>query len=339
MASPALVLSRFRSTRPLHEVEQSVALEYIARSHREADADFDVRIVKKVACGPDRIARRGHAHPLGTPGNRTALYEQAMDELFARSYDGERDEPDDLVHVTCTGYASPSAAQKLVAAKSWRTRVTHAYQMGCYAAIPALRIAAGFVALGARRVDVAHGELCSLCFDPRDHALDQIVVQSLFGDGFIRYAMLGTDASHGLRVHALHEQIVPGTAHSMSWRDMKMTLARDVPERIASAIRGFVQALYERAGLSLGALPASVFAVHPGGPKIIDRVREMLELSEAQVATSRDVLRDHGNMSSATLPHIWMRIVDDPRVAPGTLVASLAFGPGLTLCGALLEKR
>ena len=48
---------------------------------------------------------------------------------------------------------------------------------------------------------------------------------------------------------------------------------------------------------------------------------------------------DHGNMSSATLPHVWMRIVDDARVASGTLVASLAFGPGLTCSGALFEKQ
>jgi predicted naringenin-chalcone synthase len=66
-------------------------------------------------------------------------------------------------------------------------------------------------------------------------------------------------------------------------------------------------------------------------------VREVLELSPAQVRTSLDVLHDHGNMSSATLPHVWM--VLDQTLAPGTLVASLAFGPGLTVCGALFEKR
>jgi predicted naringenin-chalcone synthase len=51
------------------------------------------------------------------------------------------------------------------------------------------------------------------------------------------------------------------------------------------------------------------------------------------------VLFDHGNMSSATLPHIWQRLIDDPAVPRGTPIPSLAFGPGLTMCGALLEKR
>jgi predicted naringenin-chalcone synthase len=121
---------------------------------------------------------------------------------------------------------------------------------------------------------------------------------------------------------------------------MQMTLARDIPDRIAGCLRQFVSDLYRKAGMNIGEHHSrTVFAVHPGGPKIIDRVREVLELSEAQVQTSRDVLFDHGNMSSATLPHIWMRITGDERVAPGTLVASLAFGPGLTVCGGLFRKQ
>ena len=167
-------------------------------------------------------------------------------------------------------------------------------------------------------------------------------MQSLFGDGFVRYAAMAGDRD-GLVIRALHEQLIPDSAACMSWiagdRGMQMTLARDVPARVAAALRGFVLALLARGGLELPALKHAIVAVHPGGPKIIDQVRSTLELDEAQVAHSRGVLRDFGNMSSATLPHIWMRILEDDRVAPGTLVASLAFGPGLTISGALLEKR
>ena len=51
------------------------------------------------------------------------------------------------------------------------------------------------------------------------------------------------------------------------------------------------------------------------------------------------MLHDYGNMSSATLPHVWQRILEDSRIAAGTPVVSLAFGPGLTMCGALFVKR
>ncbi len=100
-----------------------------------------------------------------------------------------------------------------------------------------------------------------------------------------------------------------------------------MPERIASALRPFVTELFAKAGFNVSeALRHAVVAVHPGGPKIIDRVREVLELEPAQVGASRDVLRDYGNMSSATLPHVWQRVLRDDGVQPETLVLSLAFG-------------
>src|SRR5204863_8959661 len=141
---------------------------------------------------------------------------------------------------------------------------------------------------------------------------------SLFADGLIRYTMIPDHGGPGLRVLALHEEVLPDTGDAMGWLvanwGMQMTLSREVPDRIAGSIRGFVIELYRRAGLDLGAMEHSVFAVHPGGPKIIDRVREVLELSEPQVATSRGVLFDCGNMSSATLPHIWQRMLDDRAI-------------------------
>lgn len=352
--------------------QSEAAVTGLDAAGREAFADKIARLLGRVACLPDRIATRASVLPDFTtcdredsnmlyddPGatvavpsphgrcasTRTRLYARAVDAYFARQYGSDADAPDDLIHVTCTGYVSPSGAQQVVAARGWgaRTRVTHAYHMGCYAALPALRIAAGFVASGSEHVDVAHTELCSLHLDPADHRLEQLVIQSLFSDGLIRYSVVAGEDGPGLRPLAVCEVVVPDSADAMRWVPsewgMQMTLARDVPERVAAALCGFVTELFRRAGLGLGATKPCVFAVHPGGPKIIDSVRDVLELDEAQVQTSRGVLRDHGNMSSATLPHIWMRLLADPRVPNGTLIPSLAFGPGLTLCGALLEKQ
>jgi predicted naringenin-chalcone synthase len=205
-----------------------------------------------------------------------------------------------------------------------------------------VRIAAGLSAIGARRVDIVHTELCTLHFDGSDHSIEQLVVQSLFADGLIRYSMT-RDARPALELVAAYEVVLPDTEHAMGWRladhGMQMTLSREVPDRIAHALRPFVLELFRRAGLSLADAKRSAFAIHPGGPKIIDRVRDVLELDERQVTASRGVLHDFGNMSSATLPHIWMRMLADPALPPGTLIPSLAFGPGLTVCGALFEKR
>ncbi|MEO6419173.1 MAG: 3-oxoacyl-[acyl-carrier-protein] synthase III C-terminal domain-containing protein, partial [Polyangiaceae bacterium] len=108
-------------------------------------------------------------------------------------------------------------------------------------------------------------------------------------------------------------------------------------KRIARTVRAFVSALYASADLDFEAHRAgSLFAIHPGGPRVVDAVESALDLTGTQVKTSRDVLHRYGNMSSATLPHVWMEIL--PSCEPGTVVASLAFGPGLTMAGALLVR-
>ena len=342
-----MLLTRFVAARPRFEITQARSLEWLARVHAAAGGKVE-RALARVA--PKAIERRGHALAddelahlitLGTEA-RTRRYVEIVDDYFAHAYADEPIGPDDMIHVTCTGYASPSGAQKLVSKKKWPTRVTHAYHMGCYAALPALRIARGFVASGSTRVDIAHSELCTLHMDPRAHSLEQLVVQSLFADGFIRYCAVRDQGTRGLRVLAVHERILPDCADAMTWivgdSGLAMTLSRDVPDRVASALRGFITELLRAAGREVPELKHAVMAVHPGGPKIIDRVRDVLELAEPQVSASRRVLADYGNTSSATLPHIWMRLLDDPAVAPGTIIPSLAFGPGLTVCGAVLLK-
>ena len=384
------MLTNFSVRRPQYELSQERALHWLSELHASAETTlrgwseqertaFAARfskLLERCACGPDRIQRRGHVsadlgasdqlelydvqrfpHGQGTAA-RSRLFAEVVNSYFEAEFAEEQRAPSELVHVTCTGYVSPSGAQRLVASKGWgaSTHVTHAYHMGCYAALPAVAIAAGHLGLPAalqpdsareRRVDIVHTELCTLHLDPSDHSAEQCVVQSLFADGFVRYSLRElprAHAEHGLELLAVSEQILPDSADAMAWAlgdfGMHMTLMRDVPERIASALRPFVTRLCEKAGLSvLEALRHAVVAVHPGGPKIIDRVREVLELDPAQVRASRDVLYDYGNMSSATLPHVWQRVLADDDVAPGSLVLSLAFGPGLTVCGGLFRKH
>ena len=382
-----MLIGSFRLVRPRYEARQEDILAWLVDVHtraaRAVDDGFDEgafhdrmrRLVRHVCCGSDKIATRGYSAfsaPDGGPtppeeesllyevartptgagtAARTDYFAREVESVFARLYAEDAAPPDDLVHVTCTGYVSPSGAQRLVSSKGWgeRTRVTHAYHMGCYAAVPALRVALGFGAHGAargereRRVDVVHTELCTLHFDPSIHTPEQLVVQSLFADGSIRYTV-ANDGEGGLRVLAVREIIAEGSADAMQWRlgdhGMRMTLSRDIPEHVARTIRPFVRELFLRAELDFtNERSRSVFAIHPGGPKIIDAVQKALELEEAQIAPARRVLRRFGNMSSATVPHIWRELLEDPAYPAGTLLVSFAFGPGLTICGALLRKE
>ena len=216
-----------------------------------------------------------------------------------------------------------------------RTQVTHAYHMGCYASLPALRIAQGFEGV----TDIVHTEVCSLHFDPLSLVPEQIVVQSLFADGHIRYRLDHEPPIEGFQIEALMEKIIPESSEMMTWTPGKsgfhMTLDRRVPELLKANLNGFIDEILDLAKIERS--ESLIFAIHPGGPKIIEAVEEALNLFRHQSTESHEVLRKHGNMSSATLPHVWKAILENRERRDGQAVVSLAFGPGLTLSGGVFR--
>jgi predicted naringenin-chalcone synthase len=222
--------------------------------------------------------------------------------------------------------------------------------MGCYASLPAVRIADGFraagLAHGLKRIDIVHTEICSLHLNLADHSPEQMVVQSLFADGHIRYSAVSSESAEpgGLELVTIHEEILPNTLDFMTWQTsewgMRMTLSKEVPKQLAASIQGFISRMLTHAQLeNPHFLSEAIFAIHPGGPRIIDQLQAELNLREEQVSHSKKILFDYGNMSSATLPHIWNSILGDTNIPAGKWIVSLAFGPGLTAFGALMRKR
>jgi predicted naringenin-chalcone synthase len=213
--------------------------------------------------------------------------------------------------------------------------------MGCYAAFPAVRMGMGLYLSQNVDIDIVHNELCSLHLASDTHTPEQMVVQTLFADGHIKYS-LGS-ANQGLRILGVKEELIPNSLEDMTWIPdafgMKMTLSREVPFKIRDHLPHFVDALCAQCGvLRHELIKDGIFAIHPGGPKIIEAVQKKLELDEEQVFFSKDVLKKRGNMSSATLPHVWDQIVKSD-ISSGTKILSLAFGPGLTIFGAIFEVK
>ncbi len=274
---------------------------------------------------------------------RTHYFGKRAFEIFQKIYATES-KPDHLIHVTCTGYISPSAPQKIVASKEWNheTAVTHAYHMGCYAALPAIRLASALADSESKQVDIVHTEMCGLHMNPLAQTPEQTIVQTLFADGHIKYSVTENKlpTSQNFKIIAIHEKIVADSTEDMSWVPapwgMQMNLSREVPSKIKAELKPFFVELLKKAEIDLPTAMKGVFAVHPGGPKIIEAVQEVLELSDEQTKQSKKILFERGNMSSATLPHVWNEILlNDPPA--GTLVISFAFGPGLTLFGSVFE--
>jgi predicted naringenin-chalcone synthase len=109
-----------------------------------------------------------------------------------------------------------------------------------------------------------------------------------------------------------------------------------VPTKIKKILKEFVNSLFLKANITQNESVPAIYAIHPGGPKIIDSVQEVLALSNEQIKESNKIFFERGNMSSATLPHIWNEIINN-HYPIGTRVISLAFGPGLTLLGSIFE--
>ena len=352
-------LSGFHSIRPRFQTLQTDLLNWLVEAHSRAGGPEPSQmntLFQRYSASPDYIASRGHEladfnhrrwnemRLFGPKGSdlreKTLFFEERVNEIFERFYPENSCAPRGIVHVTCTGYASPSGAQRLVSKRAWgqSTQVIHAYHMGCYAAHPAVRIAQG---LG--EADIVHTELCSLHLDPAQHDPAHLIIQSLFADGFIRYSLSGSPSQGALEVLAARDEIIPDSTEAMAWvtgpLNFTMDLSKEVPVLLASSLPRFVTRLCEEAGVDWAAeKDAAVFAIHPGGPRIIELCQKILGIDPAQARWSRQVLRQHGNMSSATLPHVWQKMLQDAAVPDGTLVISLGAGPGLTLSGMILRK-
>ena len=322
--------------------------------------DIRIRQGEVVLAEPEQEHLRIFNGPDDTRGvdlkTRHQNYGKIVGDCLAAMYRDAEAAPDDLVHVTCSGYLAPSPVERMVVDKEWfATTVTHSYHMGCYGAFPAIKMAHGFLAssrAGAtapkERVDIVHTELLSGHHNIEDFGVENIITMTLFADGFINYsavtpAYAREHGLRGLRILAFDEHLLPDSADDMTWvpgpHQFQMTLSVMVPVVIKRHVYRFVDRLLGRLGIDFERAKAGmVFAIHPGGPKIVEHIQSELGLADDQVAISKAVFYENGNMSSATVPHILKEIIDEPTIARGTRVVCLGFGPGLTVTGLVLEK-
>ncbi|WP_258132305.1 type III polyketide synthase [Microbacterium sp. MYb62] len=291
---------------------------------------------------------------------RNDLYAREAAKLFIeaarRSIDADPDlEPADVTHVitvSCTGFHAPGPEYEIVRALGLSDAVQrfHLGFMGCYASMPALRAASQFCAADENAVVlVVSVELCTLHLRSSEN-LDTIVASSLFADGAAAGIVTARDLpspSTGLRLDRFHTAIAPEGEKDMAWTigdtGFEMILSTAVPQIIGETIIDALRPLYaaeddlaaafadERVGAAV-----QHWAIHPGGRSILDKVQERMRLSDAQLHPAREVLRENGNMSSATVLFVLKRILEEEGAEAGERVSAMAFGPGLTAESALM---
>jgi predicted naringenin-chalcone synthase len=285
----------------------------------------------------------GFYTPGAFPGTaaRMARFEQtapglAMKAIDAMGLDGERERITHLVVASCTGHIAPGIDQLIVKAAGLNPGVerTAVGFMGCYAAVNSLRLAHHFVrSEPSARVLVVNLELCTLHFQQTGE-LEQILSMLLFGDGCA--ATLVTADETGMALQDFRAATIEDSGEAITWRigdqGFDMHLSGEVPGKIARALK-FENERNDGEGLLRGTRPSDydVWAVHAGGRTILDAVETGFELAPAALGWSRGVLRDFGNMSSATLMFVMQRILAAAggEVAKAANGFAVAFGPGL----------
>ena len=255
---------------------------------------------------------------------------------------------DDITHVvtvSCTGFCNPGPDLAIVQGLGLADSVEryHIGFMGCYAAFPALRMAQQFCQARPEAVVlVVCLELCSLHLQLSEEP-DSLLANALFADGAaaaLVSARRPTGQTPALALHGFTSALAPEGAGDMAWsigdRGFNIRLSSYVPGIIATHIAAIVDRV-------LGASPwnkpdIGVWAVHPGGRAILDKVEQELELAPEQLADSRAVLNDYGNMSSVTSLFVLERLLSRKDPYGTRPVCAMAFGPGLTIETALMER-
>lgn len=284
---------------------------------------------------PDGLDRAGF-YPRGAfPGTeqRMGFYEMHAFELARAALErlglpAYKNTISHLIVTTCTGFYAPGLDLQIVEHFGLPEGVERTLIgfMGCQAAIPAMKLATHIVrSRPAARVLMVNLELCTIHLQETSD-LQSVLSFLIFADGCA--ASLLSAEPTGLEITGFGSTVLPASRDQIRWHiggnGFLMWLDGAVPGTIA---RG----LSTRLGAMLpGCDPAAVdiWAIHPGGRSILDAAQDALAAADDQLAASRGVLRDFGNMSSATVMFVLRRILEqgdgDRRGC------AVAFGPGLS---------
>jgi predicted naringenin-chalcone synthase len=242
---------------------------------------------------------------------------------------------------SCTGYATPGLDILLARDMGMSPNVQRLFvgHMGCYAALPGLGTVADFVVARGRPALLLCAELTSLHIQPASARADiqQIVSHALFSDAAAAVVLVPGDSREGYAVTEIAAVTDTATADHMTWEvtdlGFRMGLSPQVPQVLSQHVRTLVDHMLSRHDITLSDVDG--WAVHPGGPKILDVVEAELGLAPDALAASRAVLSAYGNCSSPTV----LLVLDAlrRRATPPRHVVVLAFGPGLTLYAGLLS--
>ena len=251
---------------------------------------------------------------------------------------------DRLITVSCTGFSAPNFDYHLLTTLGLSPDIqrTHIGFMGCAASLVGFTSVLDSLRGGSlepRTTLLVSVELCSLHLQT-EPTRDNILANMIFADG-CGAALFST--APGVPVQARLVQtfshVFPASANFMGWEigdtGFEMMLSSQLPEIIAEQAAPVARQIVEKMGLE----PRQIrhWALHPGGRAIIDALQNGLHLTDEQTEPSRAVLRQYGNMSSASILFVLKELFSRTRLQPDEWLCAIAFGPGLSMEMAFLK--
>ncbi len=235
-----------------------------------------------------------------------------------------------LIVTSCTGFYAPGLDIDIVrdfdlSPSIQRTLIGF---MGCHAALVGLRNARQVVESDPEAVVLMLNlELCSLHLQQTDR-MDRLISFLLFADGCA--ASLITSRPDGLRIDDCASHLSLKDAERMAWHIEDQGFAMTLDARLPARIRQWFQST-DRLSTVDGDPGGMLWAIHPGGRLILNSVQDACGLTDTQMQSSRAVLRDYGNMSSASIMFVLRELLDQSReIFAPRQGRAIAFGPGLT---------
>jgi alkylresorcinol/alkylpyrone synthase len=300
-------------------------------------------IERRYSCVPIEWYEATHDWP-----ERNAIYlETATDVLEAATRAAlqragrNAEDIDAVVVVSTTGIATPSLDALLMERMGLRRDVTRLpiFGLGCVGGTLGMARAGNLASCrpGSLVLYIVI-ELCALAFRRDDFSKSNIVATALFGDG-AGAALLSTEGD-GPAIVASGEHTWADTLDIMGWDvtsdGLKAIFSRDIPTLVGADLRDIVVPFLAQYGLTLGDVDR--YVCHPGGAKVIEALESAFQVAPGTLIETREVLRDFGNMSAATVMFVLERVLAERAERPWNRALMMAMGPGFTVGFNVLEN-
>ncbi len=253
------------------------------------------------------------------------------------------DQIERLITISCTGFFAPGLDYFLIdrfriPATVKRTNIGF---MGCAASLIGFNSVLESLssAQGSKsKTLLLSVELCSLHLQT-EPTRDNILANMIFADGCAAALFDNDRTENGLKLLSTSSYLFPQSSGYMGWKignfGFEMILSSDLPKIILNEAAPKLKDIL--AGQDIRPENIAHWALHPGGRAILDALQNGMQLSDEQVLPSRTVLRNYGNLSSASILFVLREIMKNSSLKRDELVCAVAFGPGLTMETALLR--